>query len=55
MSSSVTIEYLEGFVEEVLDKFGREYLRNDKEADLCRILSINVARGFFDIGSWDLR
>ena len=54
MSASAAAESLESFADAVIDKFGDEYVRLPKDADLRRILSINEARGFSGcIGSWD--
>lgn len=37
---------IEAFCDDVIDMFGKEYLRESTEADLVRIMRINAARGF---------
>lgn len=54
MSASSSRETFICFVEEIVARFGQEYLRQPNEEDLRRILSINSDRGFPGcLGSWD--
>ena len=54
MSGSTVLESLKHFAQGVISKFGDEYLRSPREADLKRILTTNANRGFVGmLGSVD--
>lgn len=53
-ASSAPDSFFFDFVYQMIPLFGKEYVQNPNENDLCRGLAINATRDFPGcIGSWD--